>query len=219
MTDDRLNPEPTNDLSIVFDKDPTGADKSNLTFTLKHGQEEVIRCEEGGKIFIRGEEVDDNKAVYQAFRGWMEGGQLLSMDDLQPLSINIYDPRNVVIAHGGKRLGLIQEIKFEAAVDRIPPVLEVTLPDESTFEVGSEQAQELSKTIDAVLERGGTIKFKNKGEFALDSNPVEQALAEESLSQMIVGPKAHTETHTDRPTLDELLKPNPLTSDNEAATD
>ena len=43
-----------------------------------HGVE-FIRAEESGKIYVRGELVDDNQAVYEAFKKWLEmamGGEL-----------------------------------------------------------------------------------------------------------------------------------------------
>jgi hypothetical protein len=43
--------------------------EGNLIFAV--GNEEVMRFEPGGKVVIRGEQVDDNREVYAALRRWM----------------------------------------------------------------------------------------------------------------------------------------------------
>ena len=49
-------------------------DGNRLTFLNGPSSEanEVLRFNEDGKVFVRGELVDDNKAIYEAFKEWLE---------------------------------------------------------------------------------------------------------------------------------------------------
>ena len=49
---------------------PSIDEKGKICFLC--GGDEVMRFEPEGKVFVRGEEVDDNQEVYLAFRRWLE---------------------------------------------------------------------------------------------------------------------------------------------------
>ena len=44
-----------------------------IELRLPGGGPAILRAEEGGKIYVRGELVDDNQEIYRAFRSWLEG--------------------------------------------------------------------------------------------------------------------------------------------------
>jgi hypothetical protein len=46
--------------------------KKDFAFILTNNNEVIIQICEDGKIFIRGELVDDNLEVYEAFKEWLE---------------------------------------------------------------------------------------------------------------------------------------------------
>lgn len=44
----------------------------NDNLSLWVGDKEMMRFEPDGRIFVRGEQVDDNKAVYEEFLRWLQ---------------------------------------------------------------------------------------------------------------------------------------------------
>jgi hypothetical protein len=55
-------------LSFTFQEPPR-----NLVFYA--GDKEVLKFEEGGKVFVRGELVDDNKKIYAAIKDFLGMGK------------------------------------------------------------------------------------------------------------------------------------------------
>ncbi len=48
-----------------------GKPQGNIVFLLADGRE-MIRFDHDGKVYVRGEEVDDNLGIYMHFRRWLE---------------------------------------------------------------------------------------------------------------------------------------------------
>jgi len=65
MTKTDKSPTIINALGVPAFTDLLGATSLDI------GGVEVLRFEDGGKIFVRGEEVDNNKEVYRAFQQWL----------------------------------------------------------------------------------------------------------------------------------------------------
>ncbi len=49
----------------------TGKPSGNIVFILAD-EREMIRFDDNGKVFVRGEQVDDNKDIYMHFRRWLQ---------------------------------------------------------------------------------------------------------------------------------------------------
>ncbi len=48
-----------------------GKPSGSIVFTLADGRE-MIRFDHDGKVYVRGEQVDDNQGIYMHFRRWLE---------------------------------------------------------------------------------------------------------------------------------------------------
>lgn len=56
--------------------------KQDTPLTIVIGSsKEMMRFEADGRIFVRGEQVDDNKEVYKAFREWLESVNKRNISD------------------------------------------------------------------------------------------------------------------------------------------
>ena len=48
-----------------------GKPSGNIVFLLEDGRE-MLRFDDNGKVYVRGEQVDDNQGIYFHFRRWMQ---------------------------------------------------------------------------------------------------------------------------------------------------
>ena len=48
-----------------------GEPSGNIVFLLADGRE-MMRFDDDGKVYVRGDQVDDNKGIYMHFRRWLE---------------------------------------------------------------------------------------------------------------------------------------------------
>ena len=104
---------------------------------------------------------------------------------VSPLTIEIYDTRNIIVLVGGVQLGRIQELKLHASVDKIPPILEATVP-EIVSEMSDATKQAIARTIEVMRSFGAQIHFRPMGDFKLEANPEEQTQAEQALVEQVI---------------------------------
>ena len=101
MTDDQSKPEdkqtrpngsnldPDNRLSQMLEATGTGgnmifspgngAPSGSIVIELSDGSE-MIRFDHDGKVYVRGEQVDDNQGIYMHFRRWLELSRVIPAD-------------------------------------------------------------------------------------------------------------------------------------------
>jgi hypothetical protein len=161
-------------------------DDNALVFTIcaDTNPTEVLRFNSNGDAFVRGEKVDNNLAIYDAFREFMIGSHMINPEGKRPLSIDIYDHRNIVIREGSEPLPFVQGIKFEASAIT-PPTLEVVLPELVRDELTDEQGKKLSSVITSLQSHGARIEFKPLSEITPEvGSESEQAMAEHTLQQL-----------------------------------
>jgi len=154
-----------------------------MQFSLAENTEPVMVFKPDGTILIRGEKVDDNKEVYAAFRTWLRDASMAARyhGNPNPLIIEVHDTRNIVVLDGDKPLGCIQSVKFEAAADEIPPILEVEVP--SVTESMSEEVKDsIANTIEAIQRHGGQVIFRDPSGFEMNTDGQEQVEAEKTLT-------------------------------------
>lgn len=48
-----------------------GKPSGNIAFLLEDGRE-MLRFDDNGKVYVRGEQVDDNQEIYTHFRRWLQ---------------------------------------------------------------------------------------------------------------------------------------------------
>ncbi len=104
---------------------------------------------------------------------------------VNPLTIEIYDLRRLCISVGEAQIGFIQELKLHASADKIPPILEVTLP-EIVQEMSDEVKKGIGDAIEVLQSYGAQIHFRPMGDFTLEANPEEQTQAEQALVEQVI---------------------------------
>ena len=57
-----------------------GAPSGSIVFELADGSE-MMRFDDDGKAFVRGEQVDDNQGIYMHFRRWMQLACIIPPDN------------------------------------------------------------------------------------------------------------------------------------------
>jgi len=105
----------------------------------------------------------------------------------QGLKVVIRDPRDVLIIDGDQPLSSITRFRFEAAVDQIPPVLEVEVPDPTIPGMADDIKESIATTIEAIQRYGGRVVFRADESFKLDTNEQEQFEAEETVEALARG--------------------------------
>lgn len=106
------------------------------------------------------------------------------MTSKPPLSLDIYDHRNIVLRIGDEQVPFVQGIHFEvSAIDT--PVLEVSLPELGRDDLTEEQGKKLASIIETLQSYGVRIVFKPLSEITPESDPKEQSLAESTLKQIL----------------------------------
>lgn len=58
------------ELDFPFHVEDSSDGPTNIVFTV--GTEEMMKFEDNGNVYIRGQLVDDNEEVYKAFKDWLE---------------------------------------------------------------------------------------------------------------------------------------------------
>jgi hypothetical protein len=162
-------------------------DEGDIRFDSK-GIEMMKFCPDG-KVYVRGEQVDDNQEIYKTFLTWMRAAGAFERfsGNTKPLIIEIHDPRNIVILDGVQQLGCISALKFEAAIDKIPPILEVEVPNVMD-EMSQDLKDSIATTIEAVQRHGGQVVFRSPSEFEMDTDEQEQSQAEETIKASFLTP-------------------------------
>ena len=56
-----------------------GGPSGDLVFLLADGRE-MIRFDDDGKVYVRGEQVDDNQGIYMHFRRWLQVAFIIPPD-------------------------------------------------------------------------------------------------------------------------------------------
>ncbi len=167
---------------------PEGLTIGNLqpdhTFSFYINNEEVLRIEEEGKVFWNGEQVDDNKECWNAFRYFMQKANVLGMETGKPpLTLDIYDHRNIVVRQLDKHLGFIQGISINATSTDMPTI-EAVVPEPTDADMTEEQHKAMAETIRILQEHGARVHLTSWKDLVPEQNPEEQAQAEKALVQL-----------------------------------
>ncbi len=64
-------PEANGDGGNVTISPGNGKPSGNIVFNLADGRE-MMRFDDDGKVYVRGEQVDDNQGIYMHFRRWLQ---------------------------------------------------------------------------------------------------------------------------------------------------
>lgn len=105
-----------------------------------------------------------------------------------PLRIEIHDPRNIAVYEGENQLGGVQELKLHVATDKIPPIFEVTVL-EIVPEMSDSVRLDIETTTEVARRCGAQVRVMPLAECVMESNPEEQAQAEQSLQEQLIPPK------------------------------
>jgi hypothetical protein len=105
-----------------------------------------------------------------------------------PLRIEIHDPRNITVYEGDQQLGSVIELKLHAAVDKIPPIFEVSVM-EIVPEMSDVMKLSIKRTMEVAKRCGAQIKIRPISECEMETNPEEQTQAEQSLKEQLIPPK------------------------------
>ena len=57
----------------------SGKPSGSIKFLLADGRE-MMRFDDDGKVYVRGEQVDDNQGIYMHFRRWMQLAKIIPPD-------------------------------------------------------------------------------------------------------------------------------------------
>jgi hypothetical protein len=69
-------PETNGDGGNVTFSPGNGEPSGSIAFLLADGRE-MMRFDHDGKVYVRGEQVDDNQGIYFHFRRWLELGRVI----------------------------------------------------------------------------------------------------------------------------------------------
>jgi len=93
--------------------------------------------------------------------------------------------RDLVIKEDDEVLGGIQNLRIDVSTYRIPPVLEIDVPDPTNPELSGEFRSMIQKTMEAARRHGFSVKLLSMDEMAIQENPEEQEAAEATLKEIV----------------------------------
>lgn len=105
-----------------------------------------------------------------------------------PIRIEIHDPRNIALYEGEIQLGGVLELKLHAAVDRIPPIFEVTV-SEIVDGMSDEMKLSIERTTEVARRCGAQICVQPFSDCTMETNADEQTQAEQAIKEQLIPPK------------------------------